>query len=81
MASKENQITSQLEKANSILIGLKPNITTQDREAAQKELDLGEATVNRYLLGTGKKIHTALDLIDFLKKRIADRERKLAGAA
>jgi hypothetical protein len=63
------------------LIGLRPDITSQDREDAQKELNLSEPTVTRYLNGEAKKIDTALDLIQFFKGKISERERKLQGAA
>jgi hypothetical protein len=69
---------SQLEKANAILNELRPNVTSKDREDAQKKLDLSAPTVNRYLLGEAKNIDTAIRLIQFFKKRIEDRERELA---
>lgn len=72
---------SQLERANAILVDLRPNITPQDREEAQKELNLSEPTVTRYLLGYSKKIDTALGLIQFFQKRISDREKKLQNVA
>lgn len=82
MSTTENQNTpTQIERANNILLDIKPNVTAQDREDAQKELELGEATVNRYLIGEGKKIDTALALIEFFQGRILERERKLQGAA
>lgn len=82
MSTTENQNTpTQLDRANAILLDLKRDITTQDREEAQKELDLGEATVSRYLIGEGKKIETVLALIEFFRKRIEDRDKKLEGAA
>jgi hypothetical protein len=82
MGTDNNQNTgSQIDRANNILLQLKPNVTAQDREDAQKELNLGEATVNRYLLGEGRKVETALDLIEFFQKRIEDREKKLLDAS
>jgi hypothetical protein len=80
-SDKKQNIQTQLDRANAILNDLRPNVTAQDREDAQKELDLSPATVNRYILGEGKRIDTALDLIEFFQKRIKGREKKLAGAA
>ncbi len=73
MPKKENQIST----ANNILKQLRTNITAQDKEAAIQGLELGEATVTRYLNGEAKKIETALDLIKFFRGRIADRDREL----
>jgi transcriptional antiterminator len=82
MSTEKNQnIPTQIERANTILLDLKPNVTAQDREDAQQELNMGEATVSRYLTGEGKKIETALGLIEFFQRRILERERKLEGAA
>lgn len=81
MQKKRNQnIQNQIDRANLILNELRPNVTAQDRDDAQKVLDLSPATVDRYLLGQAKKINIALDLIEFLQKRIVDREKKLNGA-
>lgn len=81
MTAKKNQNTtlSQLDKANLVLQGLRKDVTTEDREAAMQELDgFSEPTISRYLNGEAKKIHKALELIRFFKKRIGDRERELA---
>lgn len=82
MVNKINQNNpSQIEKANAILIDLRPNITPQDRDEAQKELNLSEPTITRYLNGEAKKIETALDMIEFFQRRILERDKKLQGAA
>lgn len=79
MKSKVTQnAKTQIDKANGLLLELVPEITATDRDMAQKELDLSEPTITRYLNGKAKKIDTALELIKFFKKRIADRERALA---
>ncbi|MFL5809222.1 MAG: hypothetical protein ACJ749_06845 [Flavisolibacter sp.] len=74
--SKQNA-QSQLERATAILIDLRPDITSEDRDEAMKKLDLSEPTLSRYLNGEAKKIGTALNLIEFFQKRISDREKKL----
>lgn len=82
MAATGNQkTTSQLDRANNVLLELKRDVTTQDRDEAQRELNLGQATVNRYLIGEGKKIDVAMLLIEFFQKRISDRDRKLKSVA
>jgi hypothetical protein len=74
--NRENHL-SQIDKANAILLELKPNITTTDREEAQKELELSMPTIIRYLNGDAKKIDTAMVLIGFFKERIQKREKEL----
>jgi hypothetical protein len=82
MVNKINQNNpSQIEKANAILIDLRPNITPQDRDEAQKELNLSEPTITRYLNGEAKKIETALDMIEFFQRRILERDKKLQGVS
>lgn len=79
MASKVSQIVkSQIEAANKTLSDLRLNVTASDRGAAQKELDLSEPTITRYLNGKAKQVDTAINLIKFFRKRIAERERELA---
>lgn len=73
----ENTLNAQLVKAAGILQDLDQNITKLDRKAALRELNVVEATVRRYLKGKGTDIDTALRIIDFFKKRIEERERKL----
>lgn len=82
MVNKSKQNTqSQLERANAILIDLRPNITPEDRDEAMKKLDLSVPTLSRYLNGEAKKIGTALNLIEFFNEKISDREKKLQEVA
>jgi hypothetical protein len=77
MSKEKQKAPTQIEKAAAILKELYPNITATDRDEATKELELSEPTVNRYLTGHVKKVETAIDLIEFFKKRINEREKKL----
>lgn len=81
MARAKNTIETQLEKANAILTQLNPNITAQDRVDAQKELELSEPTVKRYLIGQAKEIDTAIRMINFLRGRIKQRDEALKTVA
>lgn len=78
MSEKESKKHLQIKKANDVLLELKPNISTEDREAAENVLDLGVNTVNRYLTGKAKKLDIALKLIKFFKQRIKEREQEFA---
>lgn len=79
MISKVSQnVKSQIGAANETLTDLRLNITAKDRAAAQKELDLSEPTITRYLHGKAKRIEVAINLIKFFRERIAERERELA---
>lgn len=79
MISKVSQnVKSQIGAANETLTDLRLNITAKDRAAAQKELDLSEPTITRYLNGKAKRIEVAINLIKFFRERIAERERELA---
>lgn len=67
---------TQLEKANTQLVAIYPNVTTSDREAAKNLYS--EFTIVQYLKGRGRNLDTAVTLLDFLRKRIEDRERAIA---
>jgi len=75
MKSKEqNTKVSQLDKANAALKALAHNVSTEDR----KEAGFSEVTIVAYLKGEGKDLDTAMKLLKFFRKRIADRDRELA---
>ena len=69
-----SQAESQLARANNALKALAANVTTKDRE----EAPASPFTIVQYLKGRGKDLGTAMTLLEFFRKRIADRERLLA---
>lgn len=76
----QNTENTQIDKANEVLRELSPNVTTQDRKAAQEELGLSRYTVGNYLKGIGSDLDTAMSLIEFFRKRISLRDKKLITA-
>lgn len=76
MKATQTPPTTQLDKANSILVDLSVNVTSADRKEAMETWS--ESTVVQYLLGRGKKLDIALELIKFFRNRIEEREKLLA---
>ena len=72
----EKEQKSQLERSADTLVAMAPSITTLDKQEAIKEYS--EFTVYQYLRGQGKNLDTAIDLIQFFRKRIEGREKVLA---
>jgi hypothetical protein len=69
---------TQLEKANDVLTSeIAPNVSTEDRQAAFKELVVSEFTLIQYLKGRGKNLDMAIKLISFFRNRINKREKIL----
>lgn len=62
---------TDLDLANETLVELKANITASDR----KECPRSEAIIIQYLKGEGKDLDTAMELIQFFRKRIEDRRK------
>lgn len=56
---------------------VKDKISVQDKIDASKKLGCHPATVYRYLSGQVAKEPFALELLTFLKKRVAEREKAL----
>lgn len=57
---------------------LKPDISTQDRIDAIKELCIADGTLRQYFSGYVTSIDTAEKLVDFFSKRINARKAKLS---
>jgi hypothetical protein len=76
---KETLPMTQLDKANEILVALSVNVTTEDRKAIISEGILAEPYMIKYLKGNGTDLDTAMTLIRFIRKRIADRDLELSG--
>lgn len=73
----QNTETTQLDQANGVLLEISTNVSTQDRKEAERELGLSRFTVGAYLKGNGSDLDTAMELIEFFKKKIALRAKKL----
>lgn len=73
----QDNINSQLLQANGILRDMKDQLTRADRKAAIMD-GYSKSTLVQYLKGEGKALDTALDLIEYFKKRISQRKRTLA---
>jgi len=71
MANKQK---TDLETANEAITRLKPSVTTSDR----KEAPWAETTVIQYLNGLGKDLDTAVEVLQFFRKRIEDRRLIIA---
>lgn len=69
---------SQLEEANEALIALLPNIAASDRVAAQKSYSRSRMTIHTYLKGQGKELDTAIELLEFFRRRIEKRAKVIA---
>jgi hypothetical protein len=80
MYSKMDAQNNPLGKATNVLQELRPLISSKDREAAEKELNVSPVTIIRYLNGNAKKIDTATQLIQFFKRRIEERDRIITAA-
>lgn len=72
----ENNQKTQQQQANEALQALAVNITTSDRKEALNHYS--EFTVIQYLKGRGKNLDTAMALLDFFRKRIAQRNKAIA---
>lgn len=80
MYSKTDAQNKPLDKAATVLQGLRPLVSSKDREAAEKELKVSPVTIIRYLNGNAKKIDTAAQLIQFFKRRIEERDKIITAA-
>jgi hypothetical protein len=69
--------TTQLDQANAVLFELSTNVTSQDRKDAEIELGFSRFTIGAYLKGNGTDLDTAMALIDFFKKKIGLRAKRL----
>lgn len=62
---------TDLEAANEALAEMAPNISASDRREAPGSV----ATIVKYLKGDGKDLDTAMELLQFFRKRIEDRRK------
>lgn len=75
---QENKALNQRDLYASAFAKISPDVTSDDRKAAMKELELGKITIINYL--GGKKImnfDTAQKLLNFFNNRISDREKEI----
>lgn len=66
-----------IEKIKVELDALAGKISGDDRLHAAVDLGVHIETINRYLRGEVKKESFGLDLLSYLKKRVAEREKAL----
>lgn len=78
MESK-NTPNSQICKAAEVLKRMRPNISSEDRKQAMKELGVTPFTLSNYLNGKGRDLSTAENLIVFFRQTVSRREKVLAG--
>jgi hypothetical protein len=74
----ENMTNPQIDKARQVLMTLAINVSTDDKQEAERETGLHQKTIREYLKGRGTDLDTATKLVQFFKRRIADRDRELA---
>ncbi len=68
---------AKIEDFNTALKDLSPMITSDDKKKCNKQKHISVFTINKYLRGEGENINTAQRIIEFMKKRIASREKLL----
>lgn len=69
---------TQVQLASEVLTQeIYPSVTTEDRRAAMEELEIGQFTLIQYLKGRVTNLDTAMKLIQFLRRRIEDRQKEL----
>lgn len=66
-----------IETIKTQLAELSEKISGEDRTLAAVELKCHVETINRYMRGEVKKESFGLELLGFLKKRIAQREKAI----
>lgn len=71
-------MAKQIEQLNKELIGISRDVTPKDRAACSLYCDVHQNTIKNYLRGEGAKADTAYDILSFLKKRIAQRNKIIA---
>lgn len=69
---------TQIARLTNELVKIKPEVTSKDRSACAEALGLHSNTIHNYLNGEGKSADRAYDILNFLKKRIAQRNKIIA---
>lgn len=69
---------TQAERLAAILVQLKPDVSAQDRKDACDKLQTTNANISRYLKGQVLDNDTAVKMIAFFRKKIAEREKAIA---
>jgi DNA-directed RNA polymerase specialized sigma54-like protein len=72
------KLLTQKEKLSDAFKAIKPNVTADDRKAAETELGKEKSTISRYLGGRVMDLDTGIQLYTFFKKRIDKREKAIA---
>jgi len=71
----KQQGLSQIEKLSEELEALAPNISSKDKIEFVNNSIYRKSTISAYLNGHGLNIDTAMEMLLFFRKRIAEREK------
>ena len=74
---QETANKTQAERLSEELLEIKPDVTAADRKALEDEKGFAKGTISKYLNGTVFDNDTAVLMLTFFRKRIADREKKI----
>ncbi len=74
---QETANKTQAERLSQELLEIKPDVTAADRKALEDEKGFAKGTISKYLNGTVFDNDTAVLMLTFFRKRIADREKKI----
>lgn len=69
---------TQREKLEEALSAIKDEVTALDKVAYQDKTETSKSTVSNYFNGKISDYDKAVDMLNFFRKRIADRDRKIA---
>jgi len=76
--AKEQKRRSQLERANTLLLKLKGQVTENDRKEAMQKFNHNKSLISIYLNGRGTNLDTAMYLLEYFGEKIRRREQLLA---
>lgn len=66
-----------LVRCNEKLLGIAPNVTSEDRKVVADELDLNPMTILRYLNGRAKQLDLGIKILELMSARIEARRTLL----
>jgi DNA transposition AAA+ family ATPase len=74
----QNRTSTQSNRLSEELKEISADVTKGDRLALQTELSYSKGTISKYLNGNVYDNDTAVMMLKFFRKRIADREKQIA---
>lgn len=75
---EQKKIETQAERLSKELVNIKPDVTANDRKRIESELGYSKGTISNYLSGNVDNSDTAVNILTFLRGRIAEREKVIA---